>query len=308
MAAGRDKGTFYYIPSAVRNNLIIVIGEFCGTFMFLLLAYLGASTAIITNSPDPESPRPNNPSTVFYIAAAFGISLGVNVWIFFRVSGGIGILVLPAQLAASIGAAALTLVLLPGGKLVIGSALSPQTSIIQGLFLEMLLTSQLVLTVYFLAVEKSRATFLAPVGIGLSVFIAHLAGANFSGSSLNPARSFGPAVFAGFEPYSWIYWLGPFMGALLAYGVYSLLKWMDYKTANPGQDDDDIERGTQMQMQPLMTGTRPAYSSDGVIKISSEGVHDVKGPARAFNVHPPGAGSPYLNVRFSWNKDQGSFV
>ncbi|PHH69592.1 hypothetical protein CDD80_6638 [Ophiocordyceps camponoti-rufipedis] len=292
--------------------------------MFLLLAYLGASTAILTNSPDPEAPRPNNPSTVFYIAASFGFSLGVNIWIFYRVSGGMlnpavtlalvlvgavsplrGLLVLPAQLAASVAAAALTLVLLPGNKIVISSALSPQTSVIQGLMLEMLLTGQLVLTVYFLAVEKSRATFLAPLGIGLSVFISHLADANFSGSSLNPARSFGPAIFAGFEPYSWIYWLGPFMGSLLAWAVYSLLKWMDYKTANPGQDDDDIERGPQTQ--PLMTGTGPDYSSDGVFKMSSD---DTKMPARAFNVHPPpgAAGSPYLNVRFSWNKDQGSFV
>ncbi|RDA89749.1 hypothetical protein CP533_2920 [Ophiocordyceps camponoti-saundersi (nom. inval.)] len=335
-AKGREKGTYYYIPSAARNNLIIVLGEFCGTFMFLLLAFLGATTALLTNSPDPDSPRPNNPSTLFYVAASFGVSLAVNVWVFFRVSGGMfnpavtlglvlvgavsplrGIMVLPAQLAASIAAAALTFALLPG-KLLVNSALSPETNVIQGLFLEMLLTSQLVITVYFLAVEKHRATFLAPVGIGASVFIGHLAGANFSGSSLNPARTFGPAVFAGFPPYSWIYWLGPFMGALLAFGVYMLLKWMDYKTANPGQDADDIERAVPGQMQPLMTGSRPVYTSDGVIKISSEGVpmHDGKTPdfrrdmpgSRGFNVQPPGAGSPYLNVRFSWNKDQGSFV
>lgn len=83
-----DQGTYYYfIPSEARNALVVVIGEFIGTFMFLLLAFIGATTAITTNSPtDPGAPK--SPSTIFFIAASFGVSLAVNVWIFFRVSGG----------------------------------------------------------------------------------------------------------------------------------------------------------------------------------------------------------------------------
>lgn len=106
----------------------------------------------------------------------------------------------------------------------------------------MFLTSQLVLTVYFLAVEKHRATFLAPIGIGISVFIAHICGTNYTGTSINPARSFGPAVITGFAGYHWIYWLGPLLGSLLSFVVYSLFKWLEYWTANPGQDADDVEK------------------------------------------------------------------
>ena len=111
-------------------------------------------------------------------------------------------------------------------------------SVVRGLFLEMFLTAQLVLTVYFLAVEKHRSTYLAPIGIGISVFIAHICGTNYDGTSINPARSFGPDVVTSFPGYHWIFWLGPFLGTFLAYGCYMSLKLLEYHTANPGQDAD----------------------------------------------------------------------
>jgi aquaporin related protein len=88
-----------------------------------------------------------------------------------------------------------------------------------------------------LAAEKHRGTFMAPVGIGLALFIAELAAVMFTGGSLNPARSFGPDVvlhkFAGTH---WIYWLGPFLGAILAVLFYRFIKMLEYETANPGAD------------------------------------------------------------------------
>lgn len=60
--------------------------------------------------------------------------------------------------------------------------------------------------------------------------------------SLNPARSFGPAVVLGsFPSHHWIYWLGPALGAVIAFGFYKLVKILEYETANPGQDFDDRE-------------------------------------------------------------------
>lgn len=57
-----------------------------------------------------------------------------------------------------------------------------------------------------LAKEKHRATFIAPVGIGLALFVAELACIYYTGGSLNPARSFGPCVVTGmFDPEYWIY-------------------------------------------------------------------------------------------------------
>lgn len=62
------------------------------------------------------------------------------------------------------------------GDLKVRTTLSAGTSIEQGLFIEMFLTAQLVFTIFMLAAEKHKGTYLAPVGIGLSLFIAELAG------------------------------------------------------------------------------------------------------------------------------------
>jgi aquaporin related protein len=56
------------------------------------------------------------------------------------------------------------------------TSLGRGTSVVRGLFIEMFLTFLLVLCIFMLAVEKHRATFLAPIGIGSALFIAELAG------------------------------------------------------------------------------------------------------------------------------------
>ena len=99
------------------------------------------------------------------------------------------------------------------------------------------LTAELVFTVLMLAAEKSKDTFIAPIGIGLSLFVAEIAGVFYTGASLNPARSFGPCVAgASFQSYHWIYWIGPFLGALLSGGYFHFVKFLNYEEANPGQD------------------------------------------------------------------------
>jgi len=60
-----------------RNHLVAMLGEFAGTFLFLFFAFSGTQKF--------EGP---NPSVLLYIALAFGFSLAVNVWVFFRISGG----------------------------------------------------------------------------------------------------------------------------------------------------------------------------------------------------------------------------
>jgi len=94
-----------------------------------------------------------------------------------------GSLIFIAQLLGGIAAAGIFDVLFPGGLLV-RTTLDSGTSVVQGLFIEMFLTAQLVFTIFMLAAEKHKATFIAPVGIGLSLFIAEL-----SGVSLHPQNS-----------------------------------------------------------------------------------------------------------------------
>jgi aquaporin related protein len=144
---------------------------------------------------------------------------------------------IPSQLLGAISAAALVSCIFPGPISSVNTTLFPGVSIVQGLFIEMFLTSLLIFIVLMLAIEKSKDTFIAPIGIGLTLFVAELAGVSFSGGSLNPARSFGPAVVGGgFVGYHWIYWVGPVLGACVSAGYYRFVKYFEYEEANPGQD------------------------------------------------------------------------
>lgn len=67
-----------------KTALVIGLGEFCGTFMFLLLSFMGAQAAL-DNGPDGGK---LDASTLLYIASSFGTALAVNVWVFYRVTGG----------------------------------------------------------------------------------------------------------------------------------------------------------------------------------------------------------------------------
>ena len=197
-----------------------------------------------------------NPSQLTYIALAFGFSLTVNVWIFFRISGGLfnpavtlglyltdtfsatrALIIFFAQLVAGIVAAATNYGLFPT-PLDVSTTLTSGTTRTQGVFIEAILSFELVFTVFMLAFEKHKATFLAPVGIGLALFVAELAGIYYTGGSLNPARSFGPAVVNGVWEDHWVYWVGPLLGSLGAVGFFKLVRVLHYQDANPGQDRD----------------------------------------------------------------------
>ncbi|KKY23857.1 putative n-carbamoylsarcosine amidase [Phaeomoniella chlamydospora] len=158
-----------------------------------------------------------------------------------------GAFLVPAQILGGIIAAALVSCMLPG-PISVNTTLGPGVSIAQGVFIEMFLTAQLIFVILMLAAEKHRATFIAPIGIGLALFVSMLAGVYYTGASLNPARSFGPSVAsASFPGYHWIYWVGPALGALLAALYYRFVKWSNYEEVNPGQDatsETEKERST----------------------------------------------------------------
>lgn len=79
------------------------------------------------------------------------------------------------QIIGGIAAAALVSCMFPR-ELNVWPTLGGGTSIARGLFIEMMLTAQLVSIIFMLAAEKHKGTFIAPVGIGLSMFVAELTG------------------------------------------------------------------------------------------------------------------------------------
>lgn len=91
-----------------------------------------------------------------------------------------------AQMLGAMASAGVVAALFPG-PLAVTTSLNGGTSLAQGLFIEMFLTAQLVFTIIMLAAEKHKGTFLAPIGIGLSLFIAELGGP-YSSASITTIR------------------------------------------------------------------------------------------------------------------------
>ncbi|KAM3078247.1 Aquaporin-1 [Clarireedia jacksonii] len=94
----------------------------------------------------------------------------------------------------------------------------------------MFFTIELVFTILMLAAEKTKATFVAPVGIGLALFV----GVYWTGGALNPART-SLEVFITIIG-STLQGVRSLLGALLAAGFYKLIKALNYEEVNGSQD------------------------------------------------------------------------
>lgn len=95
---------------------------------------------------------------------------------------------------------------------------------VQGMIMEAILTFLLIFVIHGVCDSyRKDIKGSAPLAIGLAVVAAHLVGIQFTGSSINPARSFGPAVIMNSWENHWIYWVGPLAGAAVAAVFYKLL-------------------------------------------------------------------------------------
>ena len=95
------------------------------------------------------------------------------------------------------------------------------------LTVEIILTALFVLVVLGATHKTNGATNnFAGLAIGLSLILIHLVGIYFTGTSVNPARSIGPAIFTGGEAlaYVWIFIVGPFVGALVAACLWKVIE------------------------------------------------------------------------------------
>ena len=91
-------------------------------------------------------------------------------------------------------------------------------SVTTALVVEAILTALFVLVVLGSTDSKVGAGNFAGLAIGLSLILIHLVGIHFTGTSVNPARSIGPALFAGGEALAnvWVFIVGPFIGSVIA--------------------------------------------------------------------------------------------
>ncbi len=89
---------------------------------------------------------------------------------------------------------------------------------------EAVLTFFLTLVIFAVATDARAQGSLAAVAIGGYVAMAATGWGPVANASMNPARSFGPAVASGLWAHHWVYWVGPTAGAVAAALAYELLR------------------------------------------------------------------------------------
>ena len=99
-----------------------------------------------------------------------------------------------------------------------------EMNLIGALIVEIITTLIFVLVILQVTAKAEHAN-IAGIVIGLTLTLIHLTTINFTGTSVNPARSLGPALFAGFDHLKqvWVFIVGPLAGAALAALVYPIL-------------------------------------------------------------------------------------
>ena len=98
--------------------------------------------------------------------------------------------------------------------------------VMTGLLVEIVLTAIFVFVVLGTTDAKKGAGNLAGLAIGLSLILIHFVGIHYTGTSVNPARSIGPALFEGGQAIAdlWVFIAGPFIGAIIAAGMWKCIE------------------------------------------------------------------------------------
>jgi MIP family channel proteins len=206
-----------------------LVAEAIGTFLFFFIA---AGAALVATG-DPAA-------TLLIVALAHGVVLAVLVSSFGAVSGGHfnpavtlglwiagqidvvkGIGYMVAQLLGG-AAAGFALVYFFGDVGPAVPALGEGVDVIEGILLEAIMTTVLLFAVFGTAVD-ARGPKIGGLAIGLAVAADILFGGPLTGAAMNPARWFGPAVAAGAFDNWFVWWIGPFLGAIVVAVLYRAL-------------------------------------------------------------------------------------
>lgn len=128
-----------------------------------------------------------------------------------------------AQIIGAVIAAAVVYSMF-GSEMSASVTLPSEDNIVRALILETVMTFTLVYVVLATTTSKNFKTLpLAGLAIGFTLGLNVIFGGSITGGSLNPARSFGPALITWEFNYHWIYWIAPIAGGLIAAGVYKIL-------------------------------------------------------------------------------------
>jgi MIP family channel proteins len=128
-----------------------------------------------------------------------------------------------------------------GSSMAASVTLPADGNVTRAFVLETVMTFTLVYVVLAATTSKNfKIVPLAGVAVGFTLGFNVIFGGSITGGSLNPARSFGPALIAGNFDFHWIYWIAPIIGGIISAGVY---KGLHKDTDLPLAEDEQIKQG-----------------------------------------------------------------
>jgi MIP family channel proteins len=140
-----------------------------------------------------------------------------------KIGGKEAVVYIIAQIIGAVIAAAVVYSIF-GSEMSASVTLPSEDNVVRALILETVMTFTLVYVVLATTTSKNfKIVPLAGLAIGFTLGFNVIFGGSITGGSLNPARSFGPALVTWDFAYQWIYWVAPIAGGLIAAGVYKLL-------------------------------------------------------------------------------------
>lgn len=231
-----------YKAGVVMEAVRKYVAEFIGTFTLVLV---GCGTAMLVGCDSASGCGYILTALAFglvivgmayCVGNASGCHINPAVSLAVLISGGMSVTdfifyVICQCLGAICGSAALKIIFSLGnvkdmtGGLGSNGLAGVGGSAIAGLIVEALLTFIFVLVILGVTDSKFNHGSFAGVVIGFSLVMVHILGIGLTGTSVNPARSIGPAIFAGGDALKslWVFIVGPFVGAAIAALVYKFI-------------------------------------------------------------------------------------
>jgi aquaporin Z len=269
-----------------------IFSELLGTFFLVVVAAGGGMVNarfgghVIGTAALVVAPALMVMAIILFMGAVSGAHLNPAVSIAFAMRGDFPWRRVPNYIIAQFaGAAAATLLLwaLIGKHGSAGLTLpGPGVSTLTAMLWEVLLTVGLVSTILGTASGAQAVGSFAAIAVGSYIALAGLFGSPISGTSMNPARSLGPALVLGDWTSWWAYLVGPLAGAVIAVGIAYVLR-------GPGGQEHSAE-AAQGRLSPvwmprrLILSTRPP-GPPSTSAGQQDGGPDEGGPPQ------PGAGS-----------------
>ncbi len=221
-------------------NIRSYVAEFFAFMLFVLMA-TGSIIAVSAISGGP----PFDAAGVAFIAISHGLAISVMLFAFDKMGSAHlnpavtlafivirkvkvapGLIVMLAQFVGACCATALLYAMVNDdlGNLSNFGAHGISTDVVGGnggaFLVEMVLTAALLAVVIGSVVAKRNWGVSAPIAIGMAVMLIHFVAIPMTGASVNPARTFGPALISNAFDSFWVYILAPSAGAILAAVLY----------------------------------------------------------------------------------------